>query len=515
MNFGLRYELTRPPYQPSQEYEDFSPTLPNPGVNGYPGALRFVGYGPGRAGTKYLVPGFYGGLGPRLGVAFGLSSKTTIRAGAARTFARSTVVSGTTHYDGYIGQYAFASTNQGVTPAFNWDVGLPSYPLPPQLNPAFDNNNNTSYWNGSDATRMPEILAYTFSIQHQLSTSTLIEADYNATDGVHLQTGLLNINQVPTPAVTALISQLGPAATVSLLNSSVTSAAAQAAGIRIPYASFTDPTVQRTMSVAQALRPFPQYLTIDTSQSGDKSGHSTYNALVLKLDRRFANGLNMQWSYALSKLLTDSDTYYANAGSAEDQYNRGLEKSIGAYDQTHAAKMNTLYELPFGKGKRWLSHGFAEQALGGWRLTAIQVYSSGFPIGVTRNAPLNIFNGVNRPFIATYNWKATWSGSFDPNKDAYLAASAFPAQPPGVFGNATRYNPLVRLFPNLNENVSLGKSFQIVERFRLDFRAEAFNLFNRTVFAGPATNLNLNSFGLVSSQLNSPRQVQMALKLYW
>jgi hypothetical protein len=269
------------------------------------------------------------------------------------------------------------------------------------------------------------------------------------------------------------------------------------------------------MSVGQALRPFPQYLTIDTSQSGDKSGHSTYNALVLKLDRRFSKGLTMQWSYALSKILTDSDTYYANAGFAEDQNNRGLEKSIGAYDQTHVLKMNTLYDLPFGTGKRWLTHGFAAQALGGWRLAGIQVYSSGFPISVTRNAPLNIFNADNRPVITTYNWKSSYSGSFDPNKDTYLSAAAFPVQPAGVLGNATRYNPLVRVFPNLNENVSLGKSFQLSERFRLDFRAEAFNLLNRIVFSGPVTNLNNNSFGLVTSQSNSPRQMQMALKLYW
>jgi outer membrane receptor protein involved in Fe transport len=100
LNLGLRYELTRPPYQPQQEYEDFSPTLPNPAVNGYPGALIFVGSGPGRVGSKYLSPGFYGGWGPRLGLAYGVNPKTTIRAGAARTFARSTVVSGTTHYDG-------------------------------------------------------------------------------------------------------------------------------------------------------------------------------------------------------------------------------------------------------------------------------------------------------------------------------------------------------------------------------------------------------------------------------
>ena len=455
LNFGLRWEGTRPPFQPSDEYEDFSPTTPNPAVNNHPGALIFAGTGPGRVGSPYLVPGWYNGWGPRLGLAYGLDSKTTIRAGFGRTFARSTVVSGTTHYDGYIGQYAFASTNQGVTPAFNWDVGLPPYPAPPQINPSFDNNNNTYYWQGQDATRMPEIDAYTFSIQRQLSGSMVLEADYNGTEGSHLQTGLVNINQVPMSVVNALIAKVGAAAAVSLLNSSATSAAAQAAGIQIPYPNFTDPTVQHTQSVAQALRPYPQYLTIDSSQSGDKSGHSTYNALVLKLDRRFSRGLTMQWNYAFSKLMTDSDTYYANAGFAEDQGNRGLEKSIGAYDQTHVGKMNTIYELPVGKGKRWLTHGIGAQALGGWRISAIQVYSSGFPIGVTRNAPMTIFNSVNRPWITSYNWKAQYSGSFDPNKDAFLSAAAFPAQPLGALGDATRFNPIVRVFPNLNENMSL------------------------------------------------------------
>jgi hypothetical protein len=515
LNFGLRYEFTRPPFQPQMQYEDFSATTPNPAVNGYPGALIFAGNGPGRQGTPYLVPGWYNGWGPRFGFAYGLSSKTTIRGGFARTFARSTVVSGTTHYSGYIGQYSFSSTNQGVTPAFYWDKGLPSYPLPPQINPSFDNNNSTYYWQGQDATRMPEILTYTFSIQRQITSSTVLEADFNATNGVHLQTGLVNINQVPMSVVNGLIAQLGAPAAVSLLNANITSPAAQAAGIGIPYPNFTNPAVQRSMTVGQALRPFPQYLTIDSSQSGDKSGHSVYDALVLKLDHRFSKGLTMQWSYAFSKLLTDSDTYYANAGLAEDQGNRRLEKSIGAYDQTHAVKLNTIYELPFGQGKRWLTHGVAAQALGGWRISAIQVYASGYPLAVTRNAPMSIFNGVNRPYITTYDWAASYSGRFDPNKELYLNPAAFPAQPAGALGNATRYNPQVRGFPNLNENVSLGKSFRFTERFHLDFRMEAFNIFNRTVFSNPSTNLNATTFGLVSGQANSGRQMQMALKLYW
>jgi hypothetical protein len=268
--------------------------------------------------------------------------------------------------------------------------------------------------------------------------------------------------------------------------------------------------------VAQALRPYPQYLTVDTSQGGgDKTGHSSYNALVLKLDRRYATGLTLQWSYTFAKLLTDSDTYYANAGLAQDNGNRRLEKSIGAYDQTHAFKFNTLYDLPFGKGRRWLTHGIANQIAGGWRLSAIQIYTSGFPLAVIRNAPLQIFNGVNRPYITTYDWRAKYSGSFDPAVNLYLDPNAFPAQPSAALGNATRFNPLVRAFAGLNENVSLGKSFLFTERMHLDFRAEAFNLLNRVVFGNPTNNINSTTFGVISSQANSPRQMQLALKLYW
>ena len=73
----------------------------------------------------------------------------------------------------------------------------------------------------------------------------------------------------------------------------------------------------------------------------------------------------------------------------------------------------------------------------------------------------------------------------------------------------------MRVFPTLNENVSLAKTFRVTERMRVDFRAEAFNVFNRVVFGGPQTNLNSSTFGVISSQANSPRQMQGGLKVYW
>jgi hypothetical protein len=523
LNLGLRYEFTSPPVEnDGDKYADFTPDKPNPAVNNYPGALRFAGFGPGRENTRTLVPGWHGGWGPRLGLAYSLNSKTVLRSAFGRSFSKVTVVSGSGHYYGFIGQYSFSSGDQGITPAFKLDSGLPSYPLPPQLDPSFQNNLNVDYWQPTDAVRAPENLYWTFSIQRQLSSNTVLEAAYNATVGTHLQTGLVNLNQIPTPTVNRLISQFGAQQAVNILNSAAGGALAQSAGIGLPYANFTNASIQKTTrNVAQSLRPYPQYLNVRTGdQGGDKSGHSSYHAMVLKVERRFTDGLTFQWNYTFSKLLTDSDSYDGSTTS-QDQYNRRAEKSIGRYDQTHALKLSTIYELPFGKGRKWMNKGgLVNAVLGGWRLSAIQSYVSGFPMAITRNNPLPIFNGGTRPTITSYdNWRPALKGDqFDPGVDRFFDKNLLPAQPI-AFGNVTRFNPKVRAFPTFNENISVGKSFPLFsETRRLDFRWEAFNLFNRTVFSTSTnnfTNLDSTAFGIVTGQANTQRQMQVALKLYW
>ena len=94
--------------------------------------------------------------------------------------------------------------------------------------------------------------------------------------------------------------------------------------------------------------------------------------------------------------MTDADSF-SGSGRAMDAARPELEWSVGRFDQTHSIKINTVFELPFGEGRRWLTTGIANQIIGGWRVAVIQAYSSGFPIGVTTNAPLNIFNGDQPP----------------------------------------------------------------------------------------------------------------------
>jgi hypothetical protein len=332
---------------------------------------------------------------------------------------------------------------------------------------------------------------------------------------------LLNYNQLNP----SFLTQYG----AGLLNSPITSAAAVAAGIRMPYANFADPPGLRgtggwggQATVGRALRPYPQYNAIDTgSGGGDHSGHSTYHAAMMRFEKRYSNGVQFQTSYVFSKILTNADSYWIG-GQAMDHFNRGLEKSIGQFDVTHNFKLGAVYDLPFGKGKRFLNSSTAANwIVGGWRVSGTAFYSSGLPLGLSTTNGMPLFSGGNRPIISSYDgWRATpRNGKFDPFVDNFVQpASFFPAQPPNTFGNQTRYNPNFRQFGNYNENISIAKSFPIKDQVHLDFRAEMFNAFNRVRFGTGSLSIQSNQFGRLTGAgdlLNTPRQAQVALKLYF
>ncbi len=511
LNLGLRYEFTRPPAEENDLFSNFDPTRPNPGANGIPGALVFSGFGEGRLNSRRIVDGWYGGWGPRFGMAYQLNNKTVIRAGAARTFGVVKAVTGSTHTEGAFLNFNISSIDNGVTPYFRVDNGLPPYINPPSTNPAFSNGQSVSFWD-NDAVRLPQNYQYTLSVQRQLG-SAVFEASYNGTMGSNLVTSLKRINQVPFSA----LERFGR----DLLSSNIGSAAAQAAGLTRPYPTFNG-------SVAQSLRAFPQYTDIVTGTAlGDKSGHSTYHSMVLKLDQRFRSGLSFNLSYVLSKLLTDSDSYDAD-NSAADHYNRRLEKSIGQYDQTHSYKFNYVYDLPFGKGRSYLNSGIGAWVLGNWRISGSHQYASGYPLSFTNSTNYLVFNGRSPAHINTYEgWVQTYSGDANyRGTDRYFsapstfavdinAAQAGVQQPLSILGNATRYNPKAREPWLIDESFSVGKSFPFRESMRLDFRWEIFNAFNRVRFSPGSTNIEATTFGQVTSTLNDPRRMQFALKFYF
>jgi hypothetical protein len=514
INLGLRWETTLPPTGENDNWSDFAPDRPNPGAGGIPGALIYAGSGPGREGTRTLAGSYFKGFGPRLGLAYTLKQKTSIRMSYGLSYGNITTVTGSTHNLGFTLTNSFPDNSQGLQPSFLVRNGLPAWVAPPFVDPSFGNGRAMPWWQGSEATRPPAFQSMNFSIQHQLSSTMVAEIGYNGSLGSRLQAGLLAYNALHPDVLTRYGA--------TLLNSRFDSPAAIAAGIRAPFANFgTLWGAQAT--VRQALRPYPQFQNIDTGGGGgDHSGHSTYHSGMLRLEKRYSSGVQFQGSYVFSKLLTDADSYWIG-GAAMDHFNRGLEKSIGQFDVTHNIKLSGVYELPFGKGKTFLNtNPVANFFLGGWRLSAIFTASSGQPLPLGTSNGLPLFAGTNRPIISTYDgWRpATAGDKFDPAVDRTIQpASFFPAQPANVMGNMTRYNPKFRSNPIYDNNLSFAKSFPIKEQIRMDFRMEMFNATNWARFNMGSLNLQAQNFGVLSNtagdQGNSPRQIQFALKLYF
>ena len=522
LNLGARYEFTQPPVEQLDKWSDWTPDRPNPSAtrpDGSPllGALRFAGFGEGRENSRTLVDGWYGGIAPRLGMAYQLDDRTVVRASAGVSNGVSKTVTGSTHFEGAIIIFRPTSTDNGITPAFKLDQGLPAYPIPPFIEPDFSNANNTAFWDG-EAVRLPQTYQWTLSVQRQLGQTWLIETSYNATIGAHLVAGLKNINQVPWEYVDTLGN--------SLLGARLDSPAARAAGIAVPYVQIFEDYGQ-SVSVAQALRPYPQVRDIQTFEGhGDKSGHSSYHAFVMKADKRYAAGVTMQASYVFSKLISDIDSY-GEATRAQDHYNRRLEKSISDLDRTHNFKLSYIWELPVGKGKKFLGNGGPLAAVfGGWRFTATHFYNSGAPLQLTNANTFNTFAGrMNALYMDQTGTYDGWVAEHDnPNwlgDDRFFQPSSFFGQQNTTAlgrtrpGDATRLNPKARSPWSLVENFSLAKSFNFTESIRLDLRGEAFNAFNRSLFQTGDRNVTSPNFGRVLGTDNDPRRMQLALKLYW
>jgi hypothetical protein len=527
LNIGLRYDVNTPPTGLNDKWSDFSPTTINPAA-GIPGAVLFAGSGPGRVGTRSLADLWFAGFGPRLGFAYSWNDKTVIRGSYGRAFGQLMSVTGSTHNMGFTLTQTFANQTTGIQPTYLLDQGMPPWTAPPFINPSVSNNAAVSWFQGKETTRLPETNNFNLSIQRQLSSSMILEVSYNAVIGTHLQAQLLDYNQINPKYLTAF-GTIAQSATV--LNSQVGSATANAVGIVAPYPGFKG-------TVKQSLRPFPQYTYIDTfAGQGDHSGHSAYHAGILRIEKRYTRGLTLQASYVFSKLLTNADSYWGNNTTstgngcclAADQFNRSLEKGIGQFDVTHNFKTGFVYELPFGKGRTYLNHGAAGWILGNWGLNGFLSYSSGQPVGITSSYVLPLYGNVNgrsTPYVTSYSgWQPDFSHGFDPSVTNFFVPyknGPFPVQGSGTdlngFGNVSRYSPKVRQFPNYNENLSVSRSFPIRESTRLEFRAEGFNVFNRVRFGTGSTSLQDVNFGHLTSsadQLNTPRQLQLALKLYF
>lgn len=501
LNLGLRYDIPYTRTQVQGTLSSFDPAVPNPGAGGILGALAFAGSGTGRTGRDRFDNVRYFYWQPRLGFAYKVDDKTAVRGGFGYFMGTSGDVLDNgvriNFSDGTNAEPVFATTNLGVTPAFYLQNGFPAYAHPPFMDPTLDNNGTISWIAPQDGTTA-FISNWSLDVQRELPKGFLLDIAYVGNSAHHLGANLLNVNQVDPKYLS-----LGNA-----LNAPLSSAAGQASGVPLPYAGFTG-------TVAQALRPYPQYQAIN--QYMQTSGKSHYSALQVKLQRQFHNGLSVLTSYTFAKLMTNAETQdgWFDSGS-QNSFNLRQEFTASSSLPPQVLNVTYVYELPVGKGKQFVNNSrVADMIIGGWAVSGIQRYQSGVPLSVTLPNTLPLFNGNLYPnLVPGQRVRGSWSGRFDPSKDVYLNAAAFSTPAPFTFGNASRDLP-ERGFPYFSEDLSLQKRFPIKEASAFKIGVDFFNAFNRVTFSNPNTfGPNTNpSFGHVNSQATSPRSIQIRAEI--
>jgi hypothetical protein len=242
---------------------------------------------------------------------------------------------------------------------------------------------------------------------------------------------------------------------------------------------------------------------------------STYEAFQLTFKRRWTGGLQTLVSFTAAKSLANTsgnETWTAPGSSAYQDYNNlAAEKSLDGTDIPKSLVVSYIYELPFGRGKHFgskISKPLNATA-GGWQVSGISTFKSGFPLafGLTTNTT-NSFGGGQRPNVVGSPMAQ------NPTPAMWLNPSAFSEPAPFTFGDESRYDPHARA-PGLNNwDFMCSKWFTYRERFRTQLRFEFFNLANHPIFYAPDTTFGDPAFGTITKTYPA-RNIQVALKLYW
>jgi hypothetical protein len=235
------------------------------------------------------------------------------------------------------------------------------------------------------------------------------------------------------------------------------------------------------------------------------------------LERRFAQGLYGLVSYTWSKTIdTGSSGWFAAengtaSGQLQDYYHPNGSRSVSSYDIPHFLSMTGIYELPFGRGKKYFDHhGAASWLLGNWQVDSVVQLRSGQPFTVYVNGDVaNIGNTVSWWSYARPNLVGNPHVSH-PTAAQWFNPSAF-AVPSFSYGNSGRNT--LRSAPVYFADFSLFKKFPVGEAMNFEFRGEFFNLFNIQNLGVPDSGVGDPAEGRISSTVTNPRQIQLALRL--
>jgi hypothetical protein len=514
LNYGLRFDILTPLVEANDYYSMVDTTKPNPAAGNLPGVYVFAGHD--GVGSR-IAPADKNSnnLGPRLGLAYSLNEKTVLRGAYGISYFQTGAYGGGNNVNQNDAYWPTSTTSSpdDLTGAYNFAQGFPSRDLviPPLITPALGVGTGfVNYWHPT-AGRAGRSQNFSVGIQRALGRSMSIDVAYVGSRGDHLPVRV-DINQLDPKHLS-----LG-----ALLTRNIRDPLVVAAGFTPPYAGFGG-------SLAQALRPFPQFPNMfPGGRNSDTRGTSTYDALQAKFDKRYSNGLYATVAYTWSDTMTNApNNFVNNAPMHRNAYDLEMSQARPSTYRPHIGAMGFLYELPVGTGKKFLDNSSAlAKIIGGWQLSGILRYTSGPTLGVSATQANPVYRGgataegiggstaipQTADIVAGAPMKLD-TDDFDPRTDRYLNIAAF-AQPTGAFGSSMPTIDGLRGFASLNEDVALSKTINMQGRSTLQIRVEMFNALNRVVFGSPASNIgNAETFGRITSQSNSPRNMQIALKV--
>lgn len=522
LTLDVRWEATSPYREKYGRWSQFSTTAVSKSF-GIPGTVAFLNSG----GQTFETERDWKEFSPHIGLAYQLKPNVVIRAGYGMFYSPI----GMNYWGGV--PYSWAPGYYGLdrvdprgdkAPAFSWDNGYPGNYVAPKQDPDY------VPWGPVSIDPKTLFAGYThnwnFGVQFEVLKETKLEVNYLGNIGRRLHGGNLRGNSPDPAAYGAWIKNHG------MWNGVWDAASAKSEGVPYPFPGFNS-------YAFAALTPYPQIWQNwgwpdNIYFVGEQLGSSDYNALQVAVNRRGAKGLTVIASYTLSSAHSNVQTENgafdetwegtANLQNLSPEWLAKEAKTPILWDQRHILKGIVSYDLPFGKGRKFAANaGRAVDAIaGGWSVSGAFRYNTAAPISVNSN---NYYPGWYNAIYAARKESGDYSRKFtgsnfdfanlkNPN-NTYFDTGNFSNPALGDFYQGVKYRSDFRGFGFSDEQIAVMKNFRFSERYRVQFRMEYYNIFNRHHFANPDTNIASPTFGKVINLTGDARQGQIGLRFEW